>query len=48
MLMMLGIILLAGGAYVGLRGYERNLARKTGPWISTVLGTEPAPDRKLR
>jgi hypothetical protein len=48
MLIMLGITLLAGGAYVGLRGYERKLAQKAGPWISTMPGPEPTPDRKPR
>jgi hypothetical protein len=48
MLILLGLILLTAGAYVGLRGYERNLSRKTGPWISAILGTEAVQGRKLR
>lgn len=46
MLVLLGITLLAGGAYVALRGYERNLSRKSGPWISTIVGSEVRQDRK--
>ena len=48
MLTMLFITLLAFGAYVCVHNYERNLARKAGPWIATILGSDEADRRNTR
>ncbi len=37
MLILLGMTLLAAGGYVCVGRYERNLAAKAGPWITTML-----------